>query len=198
MKRARLFQHTSMLAILLILSLGGCAYIDQNLRVDPRPTVYASDIGKGKKVALRVLDDRDDEVIGKRGATQAFAAAKITTDQDLADVLRNVFMDGMRKRGFEPVGPTDSSLSLKVELRTLAYDTSMGLWTGGNLGKAAVKVVATKPSGETYENTYRGQEEVRTVWIGSQETNAKVVNEALSGALDKAFADTALWEFLAG
>lgn len=184
-------------AALLLISLSGCAYIDQNLRVDPRPTVYQSDMGKGKKVALRVLDDRDDEIIGKRGATQAFGAAKITTDQDLANLLRNVFTEGLQKKGFEPVGPTDSSLSVKVELRTLAYDTSMGLWTGGNIGKAAVKVIATRPSGETYENTYRNQGEVRTVWIGSQETNSKVVNEALDGALDKAFADSALWEFLA-
>lgn len=184
--------------LILVVPLGGCAYIDQNLRVAPQPAIYASDIGKGKKVALRVIDDRDEQIIGKRGAMQAYAAAKITTDQDLADVLREVFLDGLRKRGFEPVGYNDSDLSLKVELRSLAYDTSMGFWTGGNIGKATLKVVATNPSGGTYENAYRGQEEIRTAFIGSQETNAKVVNDALNGALERAFADQALWEFLAG
>lgn len=173
----------------------GCAYIDQNLRVNPQLIVLQSDVGRGKEVALRVVDDREDPLIGKRGYP-VYGSAKISTDQDLAEVLRSVFVDGMRRKGFQPVGGNDSDISLKVELRSLAYDTSMGIWTGGNIGKAAVKVVALQPSGRTYENTYRSQKEIRTVFIGSQETNTTVINDALNDVLNQIFADTELWNFL--
>jgi uncharacterized lipoprotein YajG len=182
--------------LLLIISLGGCAYIDQNLRIDPQFTVSSEGIGNGKKIALRVIDDRDKQLIGKRGV-QYMPGGKITTKQDLVDVLKGALSDGLRKKGFEPVGVNDSPLSMKGELRSLEYTTSMGLWTGGNIGTAVVKIIATDPSGKTYERTYRSEKEIRTAFVGSQETNAKVVNEALSDTIKKVFEDKELLQFLA-
>lgn len=179
----------------LALSLSGCAFIDQSLRIAPQPTVSQVDIGHGARVALRVIDDRQEQMIGKRGYAYT-GGAKISTDQDLAEVLRGVFVDGLRRKGFEPVGSNDVGIPLRVELRALSYDTTMGVLTGGNIGKAAVKVIATQPSGKTYEKTYRGQREIKTVFIGSQETNAAVINGALNDALDQIFSDEDLWNFL--
>jgi len=183
--------------LLCVLSLGGCAYIDQNLRVEPQLTVLQSNVGNGKKVALRVVDDREKQLIGKRADGYGFAAAKISTEQDLAALLKNSFMEGMHKKGFEPVGDNDSNILLKVTLRSLSYDASRGLWTAGNIGEATVRIMASQVSGKTFEKTYRSQKEIRTAFIGSQETNAKVVNGALNDVLDKIFADEELWRFLA-
>ncbi len=188
---------------LLMLSMTGCAFIDQQLRVEPHLTVVPSNIGEGKQVALRVIDDRQEQLIGKRGYHSGTyggvyggltGGAKISTDQDLAEVIRAVVRDGLRQKGFEPVDDNRADRSLKVELRALAYDTSVGLMTGGNLGKASVKVLASR-SGATYEKTYHSQQEIRTFFVASQETNAHVINAALSEALDKLFADADLWNF---
>jgi uncharacterized lipoprotein YajG len=182
--------------MVLFFSLSGCAYIDQNLSVKPDLSFSSDNIGGGKKIALRVVDDRDDQLIGKRGV-QYMPGGKISTDQDLVEVLKNALSDGLRKKGFEPVGENDPSLSMKVELRSLAYTTAMGFWTGGNIGTAVIKIIATEPSGKTYEKTYRSQKEIRTAFVGSQETDAKVVNGALSEAINKIFEDKELLKFLA-
>lgn len=84
-----------------------------------------------------------------------------------------------------------------TELRTLKYETAVGLWTGGNIGTAAIKVIATNPKGKTYEKSYRGQKEIRTAFVGSQETNAKVINGALNDVIAKIFEDKELMKFLA-
>jgi len=181
---------------LLVFSLAGCAYIDQNLRVTPQVAIEQENIGNGKQVALRVVDDRDQQLIGKRGV-QYFPGGKISTNQDLAEVLKNAFIIGLRRKGFEPVGENDSNLLIKAELRSLSYETSMGFFTGGNIGTAVLKVIASQPSGKTYEKTYRSEKEIRTAFIGSQETNAKVVNDALADALNKVFEDRELLVFLA-
>lgn len=181
---------------LLIFYLAGCAYIDQNLRVTPQIVIEEMNIGKGKQVALRSVDDRSEQLIGKRGV-QYFPGGKISTEQDLSDILKDAFIVGLRKKGFVPVGENESTLLVKVELRSLSYDTAMGFWTGGNIGTAVVKVIATQPTGKTYEKTYRSQKEIRTVFVGSQETNAKVINESLANAINKVFEDRELLDFLA-
>ncbi len=180
----------------LLLIAPGCAYIDQNLKVAPELSVSKSDLGHGKKIALRVVDEREDQTIGRRADGYGIRAAKISTDQDIVTILKDQFASGMHDQGFEPVGENDAKESLRVELRALSYDTAMGLWTGGNIGKSTIKIIANNSSGKTYEKSYRGQKEIRTVFVGSQETNSKVVNEALSEALNKVFEDKELWEFI--
>jgi len=182
--------------VLPVLFLTGCAYIDQNLRVTPQVSIAQENIGQGKKVALRVVDDRDEQLIGKRGL-QYFPGGKISTDQDLVEVIRDAFIKGLHDKGFELVGENESNLLVKAELRSLAYTTVMGLWTGGNVGTAVVKVIANQPSGKTYERTYRSQKQIRSFFVGSQETNTKVVNQALTDALNKVFEDKELLKFLA-
>lgn len=178
------------------LLVSGCAYIDQTLRIAPQVNVEEANIGQGKQVALRVVDDRDEQLIGKRGV-QYFPGGKISNEQDLAEVLKSALIEGLRKKGFKPVGDNESDHLMKAELRSLTYTTSMGFWTGGNIGTAVVKIIATQPSGKAYERTYRSQKEIRTAFVGSQETNSRVVNEALSEAVSKVFEDRVLLEFLA-
>ena len=144
---------------------------------------------------LGVVDDRGEQIIGSRGY-YGFGA-KITTDQDLEELLRDIISRGLYQKGFEPVNPDESKTTLKIELRVLEYKTAMGLWTGGNIGTAAVKAIVTLPSGKGYEKSYRSQKDVRTLWASRQETNARVINEALTEVINKMFEDQNLLEILA-
>lgn len=185
------------LLLLFFSSISGCAYIDQNLKVDPQFSIVPSQLGAGTKVSLLVLDERSDQLIGRRANGYGFASAKIETDQDLTEVLRESISKGLVKKGFVPVGKDGSPTFMRVELRVLAYDTAVGLWTAGNIGKSTIKVAATSPAGKTYEKTYHGKKEVRTCFIGSQETNSKVINYAFDAAIENIFKDEELMKFLA-
>jgi uncharacterized lipoprotein YajG len=175
----------------------GCAYINQDLKVKPDTSISESDIGGGKKITLKVVDEREDQIIGKRRDGYGMNGATITTKQDMVEILSNIIVGGLARKNFS-VSSEQVPTVLKIELRVLSYDTSMGLWTGGNIGKSALKVIATAENGQVYEKMYRGQREIRTAFIGSQETNSNVVNGALSDAVDNLFKDDELLRFLAG
>lgn len=176
--------------------LSGCTFIDQKVKLDPQFNVDESNVGQGKTVGIKVLDEREDSVIGKR-SNAMYQGAKITTEQDIVGLFSDMIQDGLKKKGFEPTAYTDGNpASLKVEIRTLEYDTSTGLWTAGNMGKSAVKVIANN-GGKEYEKVYRDEQEIRTVWVASQETNSKVINGAVSGVMTEMFDDEELFAFLA-
>ncbi|MFA5125277.1 MAG: YajG family lipoprotein [Patescibacteria group bacterium] len=182
--------------IFLSFLVSGCAYISQNLKVEPSANILSSQVGAGKKIGLCVVDEREDRIIGNRSNVYGMKTAKITTDQDVPEILQTAMSDGLRKKGFLPVAKDESATSMKVELRVLAYDVEMGFWTGGNIGKSTIKIVATNAAGQTYEKMYHGQREIRTCFLGSQETNAKVVNCAFSAAIENIFNDKDLIDFL--
>ena len=48
------------LSIALVVSVIGCAYIDQSLKIDPKVTLTKSDIGKGKEIGVQIIDDREE------------------------------------------------------------------------------------------------------------------------------------------
>ena len=194
MKGERVMRRIGILCICIFL-ISGCVYIDQNLRLTPDADITKENVGHDKKVALRVVDDRDEQLIGNRGY-YGFGA-KITTEQDLEEILYDIIYKGLTQKGFIPVKIDESDTALKVELRVLEYKTAMGLWTGGNIGTAAVKAIVTLPSGKTYEKSYRGQKDVRTLWAATQETNARVVNGALTQVINSMFQDKELLKFLA-
>jgi|CXWL01.1.fsa_nt_gi uncharacterized lipoprotein len=183
--------------VIFLILLAGCAYIDQSLKVNPTVSIAPSDIGGGKQISVQIIDDREEQFIGKRVNGYGMSGAKITTDQDLVETLKEPIYSGLTKKGFAPVNSEDILPRLRTELRSLSYDTATGLWTAGNIGKTTIKIIATNTSGKTFEKTYRGQKEIRTVFIGSQETNSKVVNEAFGDAIGKIFNDEDMLKFLA-
>jgi len=180
---------------MLALVLAGCTFIDQKVQLQPQVDVTTADLGQSKSVAIKVVDDRDDTVIGNRGIWDK--GAKVSTEDDVAGVFTKAISDGLRQKGFQ-VQPfaSDHPRQLAVYIRFLKYETVTGLWTGGNIGKAGLRVQATN-DGNTYEKSYQAQSEIRTVWAGSQETNAKVINQAVSDVVKKMVEDKNLMALLA-
>jgi uncharacterized lipoprotein YajG len=168
--------------------LTGCTFIDQKVEIQPQlDGPLGGNLGNGKQVGLRVVDEREDFVLGKRG-TGMVEGAKITTEQDVRQLFADSIAQGLRQSGFLPILELEGApTAVRVEIRSLQYDVSMGLWTGSNMGKASIKVLANN-AGKTYGHVYRGQKEIRTMWVASQETNAKIINGAVSDVLRNMFA----------
>lgn len=184
----------AMMAVAVLFS--GCTFIDQKVQIQPELTVAQANIGGGRKVAVKVVDEREDAVLGKRG-TGMVEGAKITTEQDMVQLFADLITQALRQKGFEPIPFEESTpTTLRAEIRAIQYDVSVGLWTGSNMAKSTLKVIA-KNADKTYEKTYRGQSEIRTMWVASQETNAKIINGAVNEVLRHMFEDAELLSFLA-
>lgn len=175
----------------LALLTTGCAFSPQKVTFAPNPTVTASTVGANISVSVKVEDERDSTAIGHRGTAYG-KAASITTEQDIAAVIENTIIAGLRNQGFDArpqTGTTDAALH--VELRLIDYDTSTGFWTGGVHIRTTLKARATRGTA-IYEQTYRAEREERVTVVPTAETNATWLNQSLDTALTQLLSDTKL------
>jgi uncharacterized lipoprotein YajG len=184
-------------AFLATVGLSACAFTPQKAEIQPSLQVYASDIGQGRAVGVLVTDERDTQDLGNRGSALFSKAAKISSDQNLAEVFRRALFDGLKAKGFAPTDISNSpDRQLKLEIRSLNYSTSTGFWTGGVDTKAAIKAIATN-SGTSYENMYRSANEERVVVVPTAEHNTELLNKVVTDVLSKLFEDQTLLSELA-
>lgn len=180
-------------AIAALLTGPGCAFNPQTANIAPTVSVMGSSEGDGVSVAVRVVDERAKKSLGRRGTAYG-AAAEITAAQDVATIVHDEIIAGLKKKGF--VAGPEGDTKLTVEIRLLEYSTSAGFWTGGVQIQSALKAIATK-DGKTYEKMYRVDREERVVVVPTAETNEKWINDALSEVLTQLLDDAGLTRFLA-
>lgn len=181
------------IVVALTALLQACAFNSQQVRLAPAPIVAPSALGQGVELAIEVVDERPSQSLGRRGSGFG-PAAEITTEQDVAAVVRDAVVDGMRKHGFA-IAAGAAPAQLKVELRLLEYSTSQGFWTGGIQVQAALKAIATR-EGRRFEQVYRSDNENRVVLVPTAGTNEEWINAGLSDVLGKLMSDPALLEAL--
>jgi uncharacterized lipoprotein YajG len=183
--------------VLTLVALGGCAFTPQQTQIKADIEVARSDIGQGRPVYVLVTDERPTTEIGRRG-TGAMEGAAITTSQDVAAVFRDALQRGITSKGFVPVGDAaGSARELRVDVRLLEYDTSMGFWTGGVHTRSALKASVLEGNAVLYENLYRDEAEERVVFVPGAAENDVQINKVVNGVLAKLFADEALLVALA-
>ncbi|MDB5770600.1 MAG: hypothetical protein JWM42_974 [Burkholderia sp.] len=188
---------TLLSATFIAVTIQGCAFNPQQANLTPTITVASSNEGKNVAVGVRVVDERPSKSLGRRGTAYG-AAAEITANQDLADVVEKQVVEGLRRKGFKPVAfSATNEPRLSVEVRLLEYSTSQGFWTGGVHVKGALKAAATRSTGN-YERLYRSEKEERIMVVPTAESNEKLINTALSELLNQVLEDANLFKFLAG
>ena len=184
-----------LLISLSILIASGCAFNPQKANLTPNVNVTNSSIGNNTSVFVNVLDERVDRSLGRRGTAYG-AAAEITAEQDLAEVVKSEITRGLSHQGFIIADRASAQVTLTIEVRALDYSTSQGFWTGGVHIKGALKGRAEKESNQ-YEKMYRYEKEERVVVVPTAKTNERWINEALSETLSQLLEDTELLFFLA-
>ena len=183
-------------AVAGLIALTGCAFQAQKATLAPTVTVAPDTIGEGVTVGLRVVDERAEKTLGRRGTAYG-AAAAITTDQDLAALIHEKVRDGLIRKGFAVAdGGVNGGPNLMLELRAFEYSTAQGFWTGGVNINGAIKAIAERP-GDKYEHMYRADSEHRVVVVPTAGTNNEWMNTTLSELLRQVFDDVGLLRFLA-
>ncbi len=167
--------------------LSACAYTPQKATLEVTPEILESNLGRGRTIAVNIMDERPDKGLGHRGGVYG-RGAEITTDQDITEIILDALYEGLTTKGFKPVsGGQKSDKKLDAEFRHFEYYTSTGAFTGGVHVKAAMKVRA-KGKVE-YENMYRVEKENRVVFVPGAESNEKLLNETLTEMVERVFQD---------
>mgnify|MGYP001813245731 CR=1 FL=1 len=187
------------LLVLALVLASGCAFTPQTVVIEPEIVVGESDIGHGIQVGVYVVDERTNKELGRRG-TGAMKGAAITTEQDVAEVFGIAIIEGLDKKGFNATlvgsASTDATALIRVDIRNIEYETSMGFWTGGVHVRGSMKGTATKGS-ESYDKFYQVDDEKRVVVVPGADSNAQMINTTVSAMIQEMFNDVDLFDFLA-
>jgi len=176
----------------LILSITGCAYTPHKTNLIINAPVSASNIGKGTKISIRIIDDRDSQIIGKRGVNGI--GGNITAD-DLMPTITAAIEDGFKAKEFQITSIDESSVSLTIKLRAFKYLISQGFWTGGEDISVVINAESRNGSKE-FTQTYRYTNEERKVFIPDGSGLNDDLNAALNSTLTQLLNDRALDNFL--
>lgn len=180
---------------LTLLLVAGCAQAPQRVWLEPKLNVPSSSVGEGRVVAVDVVDRRPSPSLGNYGKSRD-TSTELSTEQDIALVVKQEVIAGMRKKGFVAVEEqTSRDAKLNVELLSLEYATSPNTWTGDVYIKSAMKTVASK-NGKTLEKMYRANFDKRVVVVPTAATNEQWINEALGDVLRQLLEDGELSLFL--
>ncbi len=188
-------------ATLLFVALAtGCAFTPQTVVIEPTVEVPAGNIGEDRNLSVYVVDERTTTTLGRRGSG-ALRGAAITTEQDMAAVFQTLIVENLNAMGFNATavaeGTTDPGSSLlRVDIRSLEYETSTGFWTGGVHTRGSMKATATRDA-RNYDKLYRVDEEKRVMVVPGADSNAQMINATASAILQELFNDVALFKFLA-
>ena len=182
-------------SILLAALFTGCAFQPQEVKFAPQVSSESSQIGSKTSVYVQLSDDRDGTIIGHRGTVEGKHAA-ISAHLDLIPVIKNKIEQGLQKHMFTVSKKANADAVLSVELRTLSYDTSSGLTSGG-IHLNALLYAHAKKGTESLDKKYRFEDEKRVQFAPTAEENEKYINETLAGAITELLNDKELMEFLA-
>lgn len=181
-----------------VLALAGCAFTPQQAVLTVATQVDKADFGKGRTVYVHVVDERTTTEIGRRG-TGMMDGAVITTTQDVAALFRDAVKEGISNKGFVVVPEASGSTrQLRIDIRTLEYETSMGFWSGGVHTRAALKATVLHGGAAQYDNVYRDEAEDRVQVVPGAKANNERINMVINGVITKLFADQKLLGVLAG
>jgi uncharacterized lipoprotein YajG len=175
--------------------LNGCAWVHQDAALRLEPAVSPSKVGNGAVVAVRVIDRRPTRTIGFRGVDSKNAT--ITTSQDVAELFHASIVDGLTRKGFTAVSDGNRPQRLlSIEIRQIEYKTDMEFFKG--LVKVETLLNATcLKDGARFNQAYRGNREETTLEAPGAKTNERLINGAISDAVQSLLEDDRLIGFLA-
>ena len=170
----------------------GCAVNSQTVRLNPTlDTSSASPLKASGTAALRVIDQRPRQEIGRR-SREPGSGATITTDQNLAELIRSKVSEALLARGLQTV-PFEAIVprSLTIGLQQLDYTI-----VGSSVTIQAALTAALVNGPRRLDQTYSAQREQRILLTPVAKTNEEWINEVLSDVLNKLCADAKLLAFL--
>lgn len=179
----------------ILLSLIGCAFTAQTVRIRPALSVEENNVGQGKNIYIDIVDKRSSNIVGHRTAIKSMSA-RIMTSEDLGQELQKIFEDNFRKKGFIPISDESELTQFILKINTIDHVISMGLIELGINTVVSMEVYAKNNDQKYHENYYSELKTGQPV-TPSAKFNEEFVNHAISENIMKIFNDQKLLKFLA-
>jgi uncharacterized lipoprotein YajG len=183
-------------ATVLCIGVQGCALKNQSLRIDPEVKVKESQIGIGKTVGLRISDARADKKLGEVGDPDR-KMVDVTVDEDPSPAIYERVKQALSRMGFS-VQPYSSTMdrTLAIEIRTLELQSVKKPLTFYTELRAEVAAHAAN-STAYYDRQFNVRTRKESAAPPYQKDSTKLVNTAVSQALEDLLADEQLLDLLA-
>ena len=183
------------LVLALAWCAGGCAWVRQTATLQLSPQIAPSGVGAGRAIAVRVNDRRGSEIIGYRGMDSKDAA--ITTKQSVAALFEAKIIEGLGAKGFKAAVFTDQSTDvLNVDVMEIKYTTDLEFMRGSMQTRAVLRV-STSKNGVYFDQNFYGTRKESIVEPPRASRNERLINAAISDAVQRMFDDDRLMVFLA-
>lgn len=176
-----------MLMLVTATMLAGCTFQHQAVKIQPQVDVARSDLGKGRKVLVRVVDERPKTTLGTRGARGV--GADMTIDGEVTEVFRSAIEEGLSRQGFATTQDPLEERQLRVELRNLDYDVIVGFWAGTLKVDTTLKGICQQGAARPYEGMYRGEFTESVQVVQGAEANNSYVSDSVSKAINSLLGD---------
>lgn len=183
----------AILTVCMALLLGACALSPQQVTINPTLESGKSNIGEGRTLSVEVVDAREQPAIGSRGGMYKDTSL-ITPANDLADAIRDASARKFREMGFVVQAAKGASADITIFVDELSYrdpDSSVGF----EVELESILRVVAKQNGDTYTGRYQVKNKKTYATVSGRDRNEEMINETLSGALQRLFNDPKLLAF---
>ena len=186
------------LILCVVLELGGCAtraFQAQEIAVVPYVAIGETDVGQGRTVAITVVDARPTKVVGRREWALG-PSAEITVDPRIAEIVRSTIANALSEYKFVPISTdSDQRMTLDIEIQTIEYSVTQSFTF--DMFVQAVFVATAHTGQKVYSRDYRGEVRESAFIVPDDNLNSRLINQAISLALERLVSDVALIKFLA-
>jgi len=178
------------------LFLQGCALGPENIRVNPAFDLPHSLVGGSKPIALSVADAREKKKLGEVGDPnrQMF---DVSVNEDPAPAISRSVSRALSSLGYvvEPYRAGDQIPSLTIELQTLKLDSDKRAFDFLTTLRAEV-VAHARNGNKTLDQKYQVTQSMNTPGPAYAKDSSKLVNDAVSSALQDMLSDQRLLDTL--
>ncbi|MED5388457.1 MAG: YajG family lipoprotein [Pseudomonadota bacterium] len=184
------------LVLALSAAFAGCALSPQMIDVQPVADVEATNIGRNQPVQVLAVDSRDQEAFGTRGGVYKNTAL-VRPANDVKAAIEDAVRKGLQTQGFNAFNPSEDATRLEVRLEQLDYVPEEGSVI--NQVTLTLTLLAEASRGDViHTGTYKSSVEHQLPLTPSASRNQAMINEILSGAINRLLKDPEMLAFLAG
>lgn len=187
----------SSLTIVLIASVifGACALSPQTITLKPAIDVRSHPIGRGRELALEVVDLRPSRHFGSRGGVYG-ETALLNPRTEVAETVRRALAERLTASQFRVTPPNPGApLALRVEIQRIDYIAS-GEPIVSEVRAVAVIRAIVRNSGRTLTSQYQANTARRVVGPPGEAANEVILNEVVGKVLQRLLQDGAVLELL--
>jgi uncharacterized lipoprotein len=187
--------HNRLLTLITGLIITACALSPQTVTIYPTLQLPSRDVGRGRTIALEVIDARPSQSFGVRGGIYRETSV-INPSGEIKVPVRNALATALRNYRFAVALPDVSApLAMTVTIEDIRYTPSGAPLVNEVRANLALKALC-RDGTRQYTGRYTARTSKQVLTAPSAEDNEEIINTVLSKGLESMMTDQGLLDFL--